>query len=145
MHSFFDYYQHFIMSKLLLFLLGLLMVVTRGRECESNYTGFYSDLEVANCTNSQIRTHKGEYQICISSGDWSFWAFVCGSINLCLATNSICPNCNFACSSSIFCSEYSSGCISGNNTSYCDIVNGANILTSLISFVTFVSLIPILV
>ena len=58
MHSFFDYYQHFIMSKLLLFLLGLLMVVTRGRECESNYTGFYSDLEVANCTNSQIRTHK---------------------------------------------------------------------------------------
>ena len=154
------------MSKLLLLLVGILGVlyVVRGDgcysnadcynngncsnsvcECYDNYNGDNCQLEAANCSQGQIRVYEGNYQICILSETEMYWFYVCGNLDLCLATNAICPNCDFSCADTFVCSFYSSGCVSGNGTNFCEIVSGVDALSSLITLILVVAFIPILI
>ena len=152
------------MSKLLLLLVGILGVlcVVRGDgcssdadcynngncinsecECYDNYNGDNCQLEAANCTLAQIRNYEGNYQICILFQSETYWSYVCGDVNLCEVADALCQNCDFSCADTFVCSFYSSGCVSGNGTNFCD-VSRADTLSSLITLILVIALIPIL-
>ena len=117
-------------------------------ECDDNYEGTNCELEAANCSLAQIRIYEDNfYQICILLEGKMYWAYVCGDVNLCTVTNTLCQNCDFSCANSFVCSAYSSGCVSGDSSSFCEIIdtNGANTLYSLIALILIISLIPILI
>ena len=114
-------------------------------ECDANYRGDNCELEGANCSLAQIRTYKDNYQICVVLEGEMHWSYVCGNVNLCTVTNVLCPNCNFSCADTIVCSLYSYGCESGDSNSFCEIVNTADILSSLVTLILVITLIPILI
>ncbi|KAI6657393.1 hypothetical protein LOD99_141 [Oopsacas minuta] len=114
--------------------------------CGDSYRGPNCGFEIANCTLSQIRIDRNEYQICLTiENAEKAWGPICSDINLCQAVNVLCPNCNFVCSSTPVCQSESFGCIVGTNSTDCVIVNGANTISYLLLITAIIAMLPILI